>query len=509
MPTSPSTYKVLNNYLLSSKQYGRAGYPQTLVLITAAQNDSILNAVEIANVVRQSGSQLLVIGIGQNDTSESNFLYQLSDKVKLSSQLDFDSSKTTFAKWVLDAVNTTKVVSPPSKPFWRPDAAKSLTDAIGSPCSTNFFQSDMSVDILIDTTIADDELGDLGIYLADILSGLHLDGNTTSSSCVGLIKYDTASATYVQSLDTCATYDDLFEQLSDLASLATTDDNSRPDLFKALNMSLTDYKISPPTKYRLLLVTNQAYKSSDEKSIQDLAEQLKQLKVFIVTVDYSSNSEDADNSSIQLFRTHKTKSKTKASLSTTKLLQSICSGEQSFSKNDTDLETLITNTFAYTNCQCPKNLTQLTLLDPQTKHKSLFGDCLLAITDSSTAYSAEKQCEALGGSLLSLTSKEKFDFVHNRIVKNQLAGIDAYWTGLTLRSMDSTLNWYYYDRLILPVGNNNLVPDASNANATSYCGQVSVNAQSKGGPKIEFASCNTQLPFVCQIHAFDADHRLS
>uniref|UniRef100_A0A915DPW8 VWFA domain-containing protein n=1 Tax=Ditylenchus dipsaci TaxID=166011 RepID=A0A915DPW8_9BILA len=53
-------------------------------MITAATDDSILNAVEIANDIKQSGTKILVVALNQTDLSFNNSFYAISENVRLS-----------------------------------------------------------------------------------------------------------------------------------------------------------------------------------------------------------------------------------------------------------------------------------------------------------------------------------------------------------------------------------------------------------------------------------------
>ncbi|KAI1727050.1 hypothetical protein Ddc_04333 [Ditylenchus destructor] len=403
-----------------------------------SRNDSIINAMEIVQTVRKSGTQLLIVGVNQTDTSPTNYFYKLTENVKLYSGYDLPS--IGLSSWIFDLANSTKVSLQKSKPFIREDAPKSVLSAIGTPCSANVFKSDMDVEILVDETISSDDLGDLGTYLADVLSGLHLDGNTINSSCVGIVGYETENLDKILPLKDCAPYDKIFEALINLES-SSVDSDGTSNLLNALNTSLTDFldQKSNQSKHKLLIVAARSYSTTDLSTIISTAEQLKLNDVFIVTLDYSSGSESnteqksetkkastalasASTAALVLFsESPKSYDSAKILLTETdhasnspsigEVLATISSEEQVYSKNDTDLVDLLTSALAYTNCQCPKNSTQLSVMDPKTNHKALFADCFYPVMDVSTAYSAEKECESMGGTLISFTNRLKFDFV--------------------------------------------------------------------------------------------------
>lgn len=72
----------------------------------------------------------------------------------------------------------------------------------------------------------------LGTYLADVLSGLHLDGNTINSSCVGIVGYDTENLDKILPLKDCAPYDKVFEACINLESSNVDSDGTSSNLLK-------------------------------------------------------------------------------------------------------------------------------------------------------------------------------------------------------------------------------------------------------------------------------------
>ncbi|KAH7709430.1 CLEC-61.1 protein [Aphelenchoides avenae] len=466
-----SPYEILRTYLLNQKQYGRPGFPQVLVLFTAINDDTLMNAWGMAKQVRDSGTTLLVVGLNQNPTTP--YLYYLTDAFK--SYPDFFNAPSDanvhpeLPLWISQQACTRKAVKVPTSPPKPAAADPSLVNAIGTPCSSDRTHAWLDVQFFFDINIGKAELNDLGFQLAQSLASLTLGDKLPQASCFGLTAVDSNKLSDIYPLKSCVDYGTLY---STLFSLGDTYSKAANTFFlnPVLDAAQANFASRPNKRPQLLIIASKKLSSASiNVPTKNKAKALRDKGVYIVTVDYGNND-----------------------------LEGIATPGQAYSSIENNLDDSLANVFGYANCVCPKGRSQLTVVEPSTNHSVPYADCYEVQHEASPWMFAENACEANGGTLVALNSVEKFSFVEELVKSEKLPAGSDYLIGLQ-RQRNNTLEWQYYDNQLLQVGH--YPPGLS---STGYCGYVSQSI--KGAPQIHLAACNRRAPYVCQYRACDSSH---
>uniref|UniRef100_A0A914CKM9 C-type lectin domain-containing protein n=1 Tax=Acrobeloides nanus TaxID=290746 RepID=A0A914CKM9_9BILA len=214
---------------------------------------------------------------------------------------------------------------------------------------------------------------------------------------------------------------------------------------------------------------------------------MKNLNYFIIGVDYND-----------------------ASGVTTNLMKNITSPGMLFYASDgqgqsgkENLYNELLGAFSYANCMCPSAMIQFITFNETTGNAKYYADCFQGDVAPSFAKFAEVGCEHKNGTLVSLTSQEKENFIYRNLQDAKLlpGGASHFHIGLT--STNGSLSWYNYNKTQIPLGS--YTNWASGTGTGDYCVFTENLGPNKWGWLTEACVGANPYSYVCQIRACDAD----
>uniref|UniRef100_A0A914E9E2 C-type lectin domain-containing protein n=1 Tax=Acrobeloides nanus TaxID=290746 RepID=A0A914E9E2_9BILA len=158
--------------------------------------------------------------------------------------------------------------------------------------------------------------------------------------------------------------------------------------------------------------------------------------------------------------------------------------------------------FSYANCMCPSTMIQLIAFNETTGNTKYYADCFQGEVTGSFAKFAELGCEAKKGSLVSLTSQEKENFLYQNLQDAKLlpGGTSHFHIGLT--STNGNLNWYNYNKTQIPLGS---YTNWASGPGTGDCVYTEKLGPNKWGWLTEACIGANPFNYICQYRACDAD----
>ncbi|KAH7718252.1 C-type lectin [Aphelenchoides avenae] len=352
------------------------------------------------------------------------------------------------------------------------DPAPPLGDpSVGTPCSSYTNGTSLEIQLLFDTGISSDTLGTLGPVFTAFMAPYSF-GATGRASCVGLSTVTGSNVKDISKLSDCAGMDVLMMALLMLGSSA--DPSSPPvELLETLQQVQKNYAQRASSRPKLLVIALQSASTKNVDKAEQLATELRKQGTFIAFI-----TADSGDSSLS------------------PLLSSMASPGQVFNATDQRFYLI----FSFAGCRCPHGTTQLVVEHEDDWGTVFYGDCFKPVSKLASQSDAEKACEADSGTLVSVTSKQKLNFIQKNVVVPSFSGLPEYWLGLHKINV-MTLAWYFYGGQLLPVGN---FTPGLDPMSTGDCGYV----RRSTGFNVEFAlgPCDTSRLSVCQIRACDSQH---
>jgi uncharacterized protein YegL len=512
-----SLYSHVTTYLYNARQYGRPGYPATLVYFTGDHSDSVLNSASVVQKLNAAGVNLIVVGLNQTKESEA-YWKQLTPLYNGSSAAQMDQSDKWLAEWIVNNTCGREVGLVSSAPYERANATNGaqLANAVGNPCSTDLSQAWMDIVLVFDQAISSDDLDYLGYALIELISTLNLDSKAAHASCVGVVAYSATATTSLNALGECAGFDSLWDSLNSLGQIAISDQSTSSDMVTVMNETLNAFRAQTTKRPQLMILAANSVNTTNSAKLLDIAQQLRDEGVFIATI--------LGNSSI-------TAPPTNATLISMGVLAQLSSSQVVFNIT-TDEDTFVDqmeDQFVFGNCRCPNNTLQFHWMNATAGETFFYADCLYSppsltytLLDDvnptawpqTSYFVAERICEENGGTLLTMTSQQKVDFFVNEVLKKTAETPPAsnFHVGFHRQVYNNVTEWYYYGDQAFPLGSNISPGEPNYADHSLVCGRLvktvvprSTNSSTASDYVLRYGNCDAVLPFMCQIQAWDAE----
>jgi hypothetical protein len=360
--------------------------------------------------------------------------------------------------------------------FGTKPAIDSRPNAIGLPCSNDTTKAWLDIAFVIDTSTAMSKTalkqlaGDISTYMQDFTFAQKGD-HTVRAAIIG---YASNVTTYYNLIDT-TNYDDFVDALFNLADYGNSDD-SGGNVQGALQQAYKLLTSQPSQRKQLIALIAAAYNSEGFQGADLTASIIKQNGICIVVINFESSQ---------------------GVLSTA--LQNIsCPGYYYISK-DSDLNVKFPYALTQLNCICPPGSLQFREYNIAWKNYTNYADCLLGFGTDTNPNIAERVCYP--GVLAAVTSQSKLDFITDQILPYAMPNKKKFTIGLHRSSTYEEWKWWGYNGTEYSLGNfpSMLNTPAPNDNWGYMWNHYGFNWTLQTG-------YNTQLPYVCQLRACDAEY---
>uniref|UniRef100_A0A914CP32 Uncharacterized protein n=1 Tax=Acrobeloides nanus TaxID=290746 RepID=A0A914CP32_9BILA len=373
-------------------------------------------------------------------------------------------------------------------PSTTPGSTTSLSNSDGTPCNCN--NSGLWLDLLLvidrSAGVGVDGLTEIAGQLAAALNNVPIAQKAQNDfyTRVGLIVYS-SDVQVIGDLTHYTNSDGLIGDLFSLTQYYKPSDRIA-DIGKALKTAQTIFQTQSLNRtLRNVPKAVVLYASSYNKINDDpvtIASQMNNSNIFIITINYHDNSGVA-----------------------TDLLNQISTPYMNFSSNANDAVAEVSQGLCYANCLCPFGSYQLKTLNTTSYQQTYYADCLQPIGAGTFPKFAEKVCEARNGTLVSLTSQAKTDFMFNVAVygtDKTVSSSNSLHIGLH-RNTQNQWAWYGYDHTEYPLGN--FQPWAPGFNNNSAGDAVYIDKLGPGNWQwMTGSSGSNPFQYICQIRACDS-----
>uniref|UniRef100_A0A914C3A1 C-type lectin domain-containing protein n=1 Tax=Acrobeloides nanus TaxID=290746 RepID=A0A914C3A1_9BILA len=177
-------------------------------------------------------------------------------------------------------------------------------------------------------------------------------------------------------------------------------------------------------------------------------------------------------------------------------------GQGQFGKESLYHELL--HAFSYANCMCPSTMIQFIAINETTANAKYYADCFQGVVSGTFVQFAELGCEGRKGTLVSLTSREKENFLYQNLQDAKLLPGGASHFHIGLISTNGNLNWYNYNKTQIPLGS--YTNWASGIGTGDYCVYTENLGPNKWGWLTEACFGANPYSYICQYRACDADN---
>jgi hypothetical protein len=357
--------------------------------------------------------------------------------------------------------------------FGTKPAIDSRSNAIGLPCSNDTTKAWLDIAFVIDTskampkTALKQVAAQISTYMQDFTFA-QIGDHTVRAAIIG---YASNVTTYYNLTDT-TNYDDFVDALFNLAD----SDDSGGNVQGALQQAYKLLTSQSSQRKQLIVLIAAAYNSEGFQGADLTASIIKQNGICIVVINFESSQ---------------------GVLSTA--LQNIsCPGYYYISK-DSDLNVKFQYALTQLNCICPPGSLQFREYNIAWKNYTNYGDCLLGFGTAISPNIAERVCHP--GVLAAVTSQSKLDFITDQILPYAMPNKKKFTIGLHRSSTNEEWKWWGYNGTEYPLGNfpSMLNTPAPNDNWGYMWNHYGFNWTLQTG-------YNTQLPYVCQLRACDAEY---
>jgi hypothetical protein len=347
------------------------------------------------------------------------------------------------------------------------------SNAIGLPCSNDTTKAWLDIAFVIDTSQAMSKTAlkqlaaEISTYMQDFTFA-QIGDHTVRAAIIG---YASNVTTYYNLTDT-TNYDDFVDALFNLAD----SDDSGGNVQGALQQAYKLLTSQSSQRKQLIVLIAAAYNSEGFQGADLTASIIKQNGICIVVINFESSQ---------------------GVLSTA--LQNIsCPGYYYISK-DSDLNVKFPYALTQLNCICPPGSLQFREYNIAWKNYTNYGDCLLGFGTATNPNIAERVCYP--GVLAAVTSQSKLDFITDQILPYAMPNKKKFTIGLHRSSTNEEWKWWGYNGTEYPLGNfpSMLNTPAPNDNWGYMWNHYGFNWTLLTG-------YNTQLPYVCQLRACDAEY---
>uniref|UniRef100_A0AC34Q335 VWFA domain-containing protein n=1 Tax=Panagrolaimus sp. JU765 TaxID=591449 RepID=A0AC34Q335_9BILA len=440
------------------------------VVMTAITNpDNVGSAVNLFDQIHSQGAYVILVSL--NNPNNSGQLTRIADQVSFSSNYtvpDTDNVLNLACKF------SGQTIGPPHPTTTLAPGVSSLSNAIGTPCSTNSSNAWLDLYFVIEVSkgMLRTDLGDLGGQLYLLLENLTIGQTPKQSTRVGIITY-ASTATVRLNLTACDNAGTLFHIVLDLQNYRLSND-SGTNIKSALETAYNLTQIERSYRRTIVIVIAASYDPYDPDDPNLVVELMKEDGTAILTIAFESSG--ALNPGL-------------AKLSS-----------PGYAYENTDLELFDKLLFAFTqiNCFCPPKTYQLQIYNDAWRNFTVFADCLYSSGGASIdPQFAEQACASTGAVLASVTKERKLDFIVENVMYNS-AKIKQFTVGAHL--VNGQWVWYGYNNTVYPVGDYPKIPSGFSGIYGYFNNTFGFNwdfqtQNEKGNPK----------PYVCQLQACDAD----
>uniref|UniRef100_A0A914QMA8 VWFA domain-containing protein n=1 Tax=Panagrolaimus davidi TaxID=227884 RepID=A0A914QMA8_9BILA len=344
----------------------------------------------------------------------------------------------------------------------------------GTKCSDDATLTWLDIVLVLDVCNAMTKVDQLSATLVTIVQGLTIGQNSDHTTRIGIITFGT-DVTILQQLKDTTTEDLIIDILFGIKINANDPGGNMGGALKqAYNHILSQRTYRKP----LILLTSAAYNDEGFMDVNATANSIKADGMKIMVINYAEND-----------------------LVLTGALKGIASDGYYYVSSAEDLIPSVLFGFTQINCYCSATTIQLSLYNEQWLNYTNYADCFLGVLSPSNPTIANKYVCKLPGSLVSLTSQAKQDFIiDNFFVKGDpLYGEKKFSIGLHKSDSDGTWKWWGYNGTEIPYDNFPPMakPPASNDNYGYMLNDYGFHWALQTG-------YNTALKYICQSPACDA-----
>jgi hypothetical protein len=470
-----SLSEVFQNYQIDLQNSGR-NYQKVLVLLTAKSDPTEIAAAKVyADQITASGVAIIVVALNQDNTSP---LSQLG-------QYFYNSSGYTIPITAIPGVICSyggQTMLPPtinpSGPPYDP-----LSDAIGTSCSNNTENLWIDIIFLVDVSNAmtTDEITAWATgtdsYTSDLPFGLRGPHKTR----IGIITFATNSVTRLALKD--GVNADVFEEaLFKIVNYVQTDDNggyvkrSLKAAEKMFNDTMTFDGNPKDIRKQVIILVAAAYDETGSQNAVETAQTLKDDGIFIFTISYKSSEGVYPPG-----------------------LDKLASPGYAYYSEDMNLPILLPLGLTQANCFCPVGSLQFVYFNGH--NNTNYADCISFHNIASRPSTANKHGCINGGSVISITSQKKLDFLTDHVLANLTTSKIKKFIAGAHKKYDGNWYWWGYNQTEYPVGHFPVFNPASTDTYSYMFNYFGFNWSLNGTD-----DKNVFLPYMCQTRACDADY---
>jgi alpha-tectorin len=372
-------------------------------------------------------------------------------------------------------IDATEIQTPP--PVTRPTQPPSdpRSDAVGTECSSDVSKAWLDVVFVIDTSSAmsSRDLLELSGEIATFMSKFNFGQNGDHTTRAAIVTYATEVEYRYNLTDvtTEAAFKSAILKLRNYANPGDNGGNVQGGLQKAFSLLQTEKS----TRKEVIILVAAAYNDAGFQGAAQTSTTIQDNGITIATISFSS----ADGV-------------------LSKQLQNISSPGYSYVSDQDGLYVTLPFALTQINCFCPPGSIQFKKYNLHWRNYTTYADCLFGFSGDTLPSFAQDLCSP--GISVSVTSKDKQDFVSDYVVPHDLPNKKKYTNGLHLAS-DGQWKWWGYDGTEYPLGSyppwgQNPAAGDSFAYEWQYSG-FNVKLMPGGDdPK----------PYVCQSRACDASY---
>ena len=464
-------FRVFTSYRDTQLPYGRL-YQKVFVVFTAINDvDNINRAIPIANQIRTTGVQIIVVALNSNGNDTT--LDQLGDQFFNSSTFSVDYSLSSrISQSSCRNAGSTYSSHPiiPTTPSTNPN---DLGNAIGSPCALNTTNAWLDIVFVIDVSnsVTQENLQQLGGELATIFEAFTIGQTPRHSSRVGIITYATDSQ-FIYNLTNVTSGDDLTTEFLRLSNYQSG--NAGGNLQEGLRNAQSLLSDQGSYRRRVVVMAAASYDPEGFNDASQIAEGLKENGVTIFSISFKPSDGGF-----------------------TDQLRNLSSPGYSYQHDDPNIMDKVPLGLAQVNCFCLSKTVQFKVFNQDSNNYTVYADCLSGFSGKTDPAIAEFGCSP--GILAAVTSQHKLDFITDNIVPHDLSGAKNFTVGATRQN--GIWYWYNYNNTKYQFGQ---FPQSRQDNGdygyfSNYFG-LNVGFFT-GGRGIQNAK-----PYVCQSKACDTDY---
>uniref|UniRef100_A0AC34RBQ5 VWFA domain-containing protein n=1 Tax=Panagrolaimus sp. JU765 TaxID=591449 RepID=A0AC34RBQ5_9BILA len=441
------------------------------VVLTAITNpDNVGSAVNFFDQIKSRGAYVILVSL--NNPNNSGQLTRIADEVRFSSDYTIPDTNDVlnlackFSGQTIGPSHPTTTLAPGANP---------LSNAIGTPCSTNSSNAWLDLYFVIEVSkgMLETDLFNLSKQLTTLFHGLTIGLTPKQSTRVGIITY-ASNATVRLTLTNCFDPTTLLIAVYHLSNYRLSNDsgtNIKAGLETAYNLTQIERSYRPTA----IIIIAASYDPYDSNDPSQVAENIKEDGTVILTIAYESSG--ALNPG----------------------LGKLSSPGHAYENTDVELFDKLLFAFTQINCFCPPKTFQFQIYNDEFRNFTIFGDCLYGSGQSiMDAEFAELFCEKDDATLASVTSLRKLDFIVDNILQQTMNNTRQFTVGTHL--VEGQWMWFGYNGTSYPVGDYPKIPPGSSGTWGYFNNTFGFNWDFQ----LQNATRNPK-PYVCQKKACDAD----